>query len=35
VVTSFSIELEGNKISANFPGNRVIEFKNSESARGV
>jgi hypothetical protein len=35
VVTSFSIELEGNKISENFPGNIVIEFENSESGRGV
>jgi hypothetical protein len=35
MVTSFSIEFEGNKIFENFPGNRVIEFENSESGRGL
>jgi hypothetical protein len=35
MVTSFSIELEGNTISENFSGNIVIEFENSESDRGV
>jgi hypothetical protein len=27
--------LEGNKIFENFPGNRIIEFENSQSGRGV
>jgi hypothetical protein len=35
VVTSFSIELEEKKIFENFPGNRVIEFENSEIGRGL